>query len=985
MKKYTENIFLFIALSAIFLPALFAFSQAVTPEPCPTGTPLTTTIICDIDPAIARPGDTVQISGVNLTSSIQLYNSAGSAINVSGTVNATADLVTFTVPATIPLGDYTIGVVGSGVIATSNEVLTIMLTLPSGMEPPLQPFSDPEGVAIPDATPFQEIIKYVFDYSVIIVGMAVFIVILSAGFLWLTSAANPGNISRAKKMIYNAILGGILLLSSYVILATINPDLVGDTLEIDRIVEPSSVTSSGISRLLAVEELGAASAITSGCSIATETRDFTAVECSAEEATASGLPLDPVIEVSDLGANQQVSATVLQTAGNTGAGRRIVILDTGYNRTHPELSSSYLGGWDFVNNDNDPSDDHSSGVGAPGHGSHVAGIITADGADAQARGVAPGAQIIAGKVLDSQGKGYWSTMVEAIYWAINGPDGIYGTADDFNPDAINISMGGGVYNSICDNNDDTTKLLLSALQYVRAHGVLPIIAAGNKSSGISMPGCISEAFTVGAVNSSDGIAGFSGRGPALDIVAPGVNIYSTLLSGSYGRKSGTSMATPVVSGIAALLKATNPSLTVTQLEQAITSTACDLGPAGRDNTYGWGRITAVPGSCTPPPPPPPPAGASGSISSSIASCTKGVLTTNPNCNIALTYQTANVPLPNSIIVKGNGVELQRTDCSAPSCNGTFNYNNPRADNYQFSIHLSSNRNQLAKVNVYIYTVGSMNADFTTCTTGNVANPNCDVTLSINASSVYPARPLIKKDGYNWRLISCSSPSCIETITDTATTVGIHTYTLHDSSDGSRLDRVILTINPGTPPPPPPITYFATLCSGVNYTGTCESFSNSDIDLSNNTIGDNNARSIRGEATVCADTNYGGVCESFMVDTPDLGARFIGAGTVSSVRRIAIGGRRVTFCSEINFGGVCETITNDAFDTYGWDPDLSNNPIGNDTISSMRLESSDIRLCTDVNFGGLCQNFRGSAIFPGIYPDLRYHPVGDNTTSSYISF
>ena len=88
-----------------------------------------------------------------------------------------------------------------------------------------------------------------------------------------------------------------------------------------------------------------------------------------------------------------------------------------------------------MNNDNDPRDDN-------GHGTHVAGIITADGsASARSKGVAPAAGVIVGKVLDAQGGGFFSDVTDAIYWAVDGPDRNFGTPDDFGADAINLSLG----------------------------------------------------------------------------------------------------------------------------------------------------------------------------------------------------------------------------------------------------------------------------------------------------------------------------------------------------------------------------------------------------------------------------------------------------------------------------------------------------------------------------------------------------------------
>ena len=120
-----------------------------------------------------------------------------------------------------------------------------------------------------------------------------------------------------------------------------------------------------------------------------------------------------------------------------------------------------------------------------------------------------------------------------------------------------------------------------------------VIAAGNDgNSGVSIPGCISYSTTIGAVDSRDKVASFSGRGNAVDISAPGVNIYSSWLGSSYFTASGTSMATPMVTGTVALIKAAHPAYTVSQVQDALFKTAKDLGKSGKDTSYGWGRVDA---------------------------------------------------------------------------------------------------------------------------------------------------------------------------------------------------------------------------------------------------------------------------------------------------------------------------------------------------------------------------------------------------------
>ena len=343
-------------------------------------------------------------------------------------------------------------------------------------------------------------------------------------------------------------------------------------------------------------------AIALGCQVVRTTKTLKALVCPESAAQSLSLAEDvrvfaledentdalrgPDVNAASASANQQIGATIVHNNGNTGSGRKVVVLDTGYNYTHPELASSYLGGRDFVNNDLDPMDDE-------GHGSHVAGIITADGINSNAKGVAPNAGVISGKVLDNVGSGYFSDVVAAIYWAVDGADGVYGTIDDFGADAISLSLGTGspyLYKGFCDG---VMPDLTNAIKYAVGKNVTVVVAAGNSgNAGVSIPGCISYSTTVGAVGSSDKVASFSGRGNALDIMAPGVSIYSTVLGNSYASWSGTSMATPMITGVVALMKNAHPTYTQLQVENKLFSTAKDLGRAGKDKDYGWGRVRA---------------------------------------------------------------------------------------------------------------------------------------------------------------------------------------------------------------------------------------------------------------------------------------------------------------------------------------------------------------------------------------------------------
>ena len=327
-------------------------------------------------------------------------------------------------------------------------------------------------------------------------------------------------------------------------------------------------------------------ALEQGCKLVKGLKHVDILNCEEGVISSLNLQEDLPVFALDANANTQIRANLVQDAGNTGVGRKVVVVDTGYNYLHPELSSSYLGGYDFVNNDNDPIDDN-------GHGSHVAGLITADGINSNAKGVSPNTGIFAAKVLNSAGSGYFSDVIESIYWSVDGNDGIYGTSDDLNADAISMSLGTSspyTYKGYCDN---VLPSLTNAINYAVSKNVNVVSAAGNSgNAGISIPGCISNSITVGSVDGTDKIVSFSGRGKALDVVAPGVSLLSSWLGSSYVTASGTSMATPVVSGTVALIKYQHPTYTVTQVRNALIKTAKDLGKRGFDTSYGYGRVDA---------------------------------------------------------------------------------------------------------------------------------------------------------------------------------------------------------------------------------------------------------------------------------------------------------------------------------------------------------------------------------------------------------
>ena len=257
----------------------------------------------------------------------------------------------------------------------------------------------------------------------------------------------------------------------------------------------------------------------------------------------------------------------IYTGGNTIT---IAVIDTGVDLDHPDLQANIVAGIDYVNDDNDPDDDN-------GHGTHVAGIAAAIGNNSTGvAGVSWAAKIMPVKVLNSAGGGYTSDLAKGIRYAV-----------DHGAKVINMSVGAKYSKWPCNWPD-----VEAELNYAVSHGVLMVVAAGNDYQyGVNCPAAYDQVIAVGSTTSSDARSSFSNYGPRLDIAAPGSDIYSTLIGG-YGYKSGTSMATPHVAGLAALVWSFAPSLTHSQLRDVIQNNADDLGAAGWDQYFGYGRINA---------------------------------------------------------------------------------------------------------------------------------------------------------------------------------------------------------------------------------------------------------------------------------------------------------------------------------------------------------------------------------------------------------
>lgn len=245
----------------------------------------------------------------------------------------------------------------------------------------------------------------------------------------------------------------------------------------------------------------------------------------------------------------------------------IAILDTGINATHEDLQANIVPGYNVINNAAPPTDGF-------GHGTHVAGIAAAiTGNGKGIAGIASGCKIMPVKVLDDSGAGDYSTIVNGIKYAT-----------DHGAKVINLSLG----------SPDASQAMQDAVDYATSHDVSVVVAAGNENGPVSFPANCKGVIAVGAVDSHNQRADFSNYGPELSVVAPGVDILSCYKDGpsSYTTMSGTSMATPFVTGVVAMVRAANPSLSSADVTKVIDGSATHLGTPGFNNEYGYGLVDA---------------------------------------------------------------------------------------------------------------------------------------------------------------------------------------------------------------------------------------------------------------------------------------------------------------------------------------------------------------------------------------------------------
>ncbi|MGI2327628.1 S8 family serine peptidase [Planococcus sp. YIM B11945] len=250
------------------------------------------------------------------------------------------------------------------------------------------------------------------------------------------------------------------------------------------------------------------------------------------------------------------------TKGSSGI--TVAVIDSGVQTSHPDLKGKIVSPYNAVTGGKTfPVDEH---------GTHVAGIIAASINNKGVAGVAPNVKIMPVNVFQGSGAYSYDVITGIVY------------ATDKGANVINMSLGGYYYDYTYD----------LATAYAKDKGVTVIAAAGNDNTSATVyPAAYSSVIGVSATNKNDRITYFSNYGSYIDVSAPGEDIYSTVTGSSYDYMDGTSMAAPVVSGVAALVLSKNPLLSPDQVESILESSSKDLGKKGWDSLFGAGRVDAA--------------------------------------------------------------------------------------------------------------------------------------------------------------------------------------------------------------------------------------------------------------------------------------------------------------------------------------------------------------------------------------------------------
>ncbi|MFC5972753.1 S8 family serine peptidase [Halomarina salina] len=295
------------------------------------------------------------------------------------------------------------------------------------------------------------------------------------------------------------------------------------------------------------------------------------------------VPNDP--RFGDQYADQQVNAPEAWDTTFGDSGVTIAVVDQGVKYDHPDLDGNMASnpGYDFVDGDSDPYPDELTDQNGDGeaeiHGTHVAGIAAAEVDNGEGVSGIGNSTIISGRALSETGSGSTADIADAIQWAA-----------DQGADVINLSLGGG----------GSTSTMQNAVSYATNQGSLVVAAAGNDyGQPVSYPAAYSECLAVSALDPDESLANYSNVGSEIELAAPGTNVLSTWTDDGYEKISGTSMATPVVAGVAGLTLAAH-DLTNAELRSHLKATAVDVGLSSDEQGSGrvdaGNAVTTTPGS-----------------------------------------------------------------------------------------------------------------------------------------------------------------------------------------------------------------------------------------------------------------------------------------------------------------------------------------------------------------------------------------------------
>ncbi|MFI7008568.1 S8 family serine peptidase [Streptomyces sp. NPDC050145] len=324
-----------------------------------------------------------------------------------------------------------------------------------------------------------------------------------------------------------------------------------------------------------------------GAALAADKKDtaaFWADVASPRSRSGAGLKklwLDGKVEATLDRSTAQVRAPQAWAEGLDGKGTKVAVLDTGVDAGHPDLAGRVTAEENFT--DSASTDDK------VGHGTHTASTVGGSGAasDGRKKGVAPGASLLVGKVLNDGGSGRDSWVIAGMQWAV-----------DQKADVVSMSLGNPTARDCTDPVAQATAALADSDR------TLFVVAAGNEGPGagtVSSPGCVPDVLTVGAVDRDDTTAPFSSRGPAVrthvlkpEIAAPGVGISAASAGGrgvyAYRTMSGTSMATPHVAGAAAVVRQAHPDWSAQRVKAALVASARTGGEVADADETGAGVL-----------------------------------------------------------------------------------------------------------------------------------------------------------------------------------------------------------------------------------------------------------------------------------------------------------------------------------------------------------------------------------------------------------